>query len=176
MHAEGALPVINKPQAHKPFPLLSIYLYLLCPEGTWGVLEELYFGIRSQQMGIVDVICPFYWFQHKCTCTLKGIVHPKIIIIIIILSLFAYPHVVTDLYAFFPVKHKTCILKNIQVPYFNIIKGNECQKSTIIKQSMQYKSVHNEGKENVLHLVSNTYVKFCIQLSNMFLLIGIKLK
>ncbi len=99
MHAEGALPVINKPQAHKPFPLLSIYLYLLCPEGTWGVLEELYFGIRSQQMGIVDVICPFYWFQHKYTCTLKGIVHPKMIIII--LSLFAYPRVVTDLYTFF---------------------------------------------------------------------------
>ncbi len=98
MHAEGALPVINKPQAHKPFHLLSIYLYLLCPEGTWGVLKELYFDIRSQQMGIVDVICPFYWFQHKYTCTLKRIVHPKIIII---LSLFAYPRVVTDLYAFF---------------------------------------------------------------------------
>ncbi len=28
--------------------------------------------------------------------------------------------------------------------------------------------VHNEGKENVLHLVSNTYAKFCIQLSNVF--------
>lgn len=40
MHAEEALPAINKPQAYKPFPLLSIYLYLLCPEGTWGVLEE----------------------------------------------------------------------------------------------------------------------------------------
>lgn len=40
MHAEGALSVINKPQAYKPVPLLSIYLYLLCPEGTLGVLEE----------------------------------------------------------------------------------------------------------------------------------------
>ncbi len=67
-------------------------------------------------MGIVDVICPFYWFQHKCTCTLKEIVHPKIIIII--MSLFAYPRVVTDLYAFFSSETQNVYFEKYSGPLF----------------------------------------------------------